>query len=126
MEFPDGLLYTKDHEWALQKNGTVIVGITDFAQDQLGDIVYIELPKVGTQLKKENTFGVVESVKAVSDLYTPVSGEIINVNESLKESLHTLNRDPYHGGWMIEIKIANPQELKELMNQAQYKKLVSS
>lgn len=125
MEFPDGLLYTKDHEWALKKNGNVVVGITDYAQDQLGDIVYIDLPKVGTKVQKGNTFGAVESVKAVSDLYAPLSGEVVKVNEDLKQSLQDVNRDPYHKGWMIEIKLNNPQELNDLLDQADYKKLVS-
>lgn len=125
MEFPDGFLYTKDHEWTLKKDGVVVVGITDYAQNQLGDIVYIDLPKVGTQVQKGNTFGAVESVKAVSDLYAPVSGEVVKVNETLKQSLQDVNHDPYHKGWMIEIKVSNPQELTDLLDQAQYKKLVS-
>ncbi|HBQ21197.1 MAG: glycine cleavage system protein H [Deltaproteobacteria bacterium GWA2_38_16] len=126
MNFPETLLYTKDHEWALNKNGTVTVGITAFAQDQLGDIVYLELPKVGTTLEKGKTFGVVESVKAVSDLYSPVSGEVVKMNDPLKNSPDIINKDPYDKGWMIEVKVSNPQELKDLLTQEQYQKLVAS
>ena len=125
MNIPDSLLYTKDHEWALHENGVVTVGITDFAQNQLGDIVYVELPAPGTSVTKGNTFGVVESVKAVSDLYSPVSGKVIEVNEPLKNTPDTINKDPYHGAWMIKIKISQTGELKELLTHEQYKQLTS-
>ena len=126
MNVPDSLLYTKDHEWALSQNGIITVGITDFAQHQLGDIVYLELPSLGTQVTKGNTFGVVESVKAVSDLYAPISGEVIEVNENLKNAPETLNKDPYHAAWMIKVRVSQPNELKELLTHEQYKKLTSS
>ena len=126
MNTPDSLLYTKDHEWALSQNGIITVGITDFAQHQLGDIVYLELPSLGTQVTKGNTFGVVESVKAVSDLYAPISGEVIEVNENLKNAPETLNKDPYHAAWMIKVRVSQPNELKELLTHEQYKKLTSS
>lgn len=126
MKVPKNLSYTKDHEWALIKDTTVIVGITDYAQDQLGDIVYIELPPVGTKVEKGKEFGVVESVKAVSELYSPVSGEIIKINDSLKNSCETINRDPYDKGWMIHIKMRHPQELQELLNKTQYEELIHS
>src|SRR3989338_7936825 len=125
MNVPDSLLYTKDHEWALSQNGIITVGITDFAQHQLGDIVYLELPSLGTQITKGNTFGVVESVKAVSDLYAPISGEVIEVNENLKNAPETLNKDPYHAAWMIKVRVTQPNELKELLTHEQYKKLTS-
>ena len=125
MNVPDSLLYTKDHEWALSQNGIITVGITDFAQHQLGDIVYLELPSLGTQVTKGNTFGVVESVKAVSDLYAPISGEVIEVNENLKNAPETLNKDPYHAAWMIKVRVTQPNELKDLLTHEQYKKLTS-
>ena len=125
MNVPDSLLYTKDHEWALSQNGIITVGITDFAQHQLGDIVYLELPSLGTQVTKGNTFGVVESVKAVSDLYAPISGEVVEVNENLKNAPETLNKDPYHAAWMIKVRVTQPNELKDLLTHEQYKKLTS-
>ena len=125
MNTPDSLLYTKDHEWALSQNGIITVGITDFAQHQLGDIVYLELPSLGTQVTKGNTFGVVESVKAVSDLYAPISGEVVEVNENLKNAPETLNKDPYHAAWMIKVRVSQPNELKDLLTHEQYKKLTS-
>ena len=125
MNTPDSLLYTKDHEWALSQNGIITVGITDFAQHQLGDIVYLELPSLGTQVTKGNTFGVVESVKAVSDLYAPISGEVVEVNENLKNAPETLNKDPYHAAWMIKVRVTQPNELKDLLTHEQYKKLTS-
>ena len=124
MNIPESLLYTKDHEWALNENGKVRIGITAYAQDQLGDVVYIELPKVGTQLTQGTPFGVVESVKAVSDLYTPVSGEVVGVNEPLKNTPGNVNKDPYGEGWMIEVKLSNADELKELLNYEDYKKII--
>ncbi|MBI3018080.1 MAG: glycine cleavage system protein GcvH, partial [Deltaproteobacteria bacterium] len=98
---------------------------TDFAQHQLGDIVYLELPSLGTQITKGNTFGVVESVKAVSDLYAPISGEVVEVNENLKNAPETVNKDPYHAAWMIKVRVTQPNELKELLTHEQYKKLTS-
>lgn len=124
MKFPQNLSYTKDHEWASKKEDTVIVGITDYAQNQLGDIVYIELPPTGTKVIKGKEFGVVESVKAVSELYSPVSGEIVKINEALKNSSQIINEDPYDRGWMIHIKMSQPEEFKELLTQIQYQKLV--
>jgi len=126
MNIPDSLLYTKDHEWALHENGVVTVGITDFAQNQLGDIVYVELPAPGTPVTKGNVFGVVESVKAVSDLYSPISGEVIEANEALKNAPETINKGPYHQGWIIKVRVSQPNELKELLTHEQYKKLTSS
>ncbi len=124
MNIPETLLYTKDHEWALNQNGKVKVGITAYAQGQLGDIVYVELLKIGTKVTKGSTFGVVESVKAVSDLYAPLSGEVVSVNAPLKDSPETINKDPYGQGWMIELTPSNPDELKELMDYKAYQGLV--
>lgn len=117
---PEHLRYTKEHEWAHDEKGTIIVGITDYAQQQLGDIVYLELPKVGNVLEKGKSFGVVESVKAVSEIYMPVSGEIVKINESLKNSPDTINKDPYDAGWLIHLKPKQANELETLLSQKQY------
>ncbi len=125
MHYPDGLLYTKDHEWTkVEENGLATVGITDHAQESLGEIVYTELPEIGKELKSHSTFGVVESIKAVSDLYSPVEGTVTKVNLDLLNSPSTINSSPYQDGWMIEVKLANKESLKTLMNAEQYKKYV--
>ncbi|NOX35981.1 MAG: glycine cleavage system protein GcvH [Calditrichaeota bacterium] len=124
MNLPEELKYTKDHEWARVDGDTVVVGITDYAQSELGDIVYVELPEVGAQVSQGESFGTIEAVKAVSDLYAPVSGEVIEVNEKLNDSPELVNQDPYGEGWMIKIKISNPAELDELLDKAQYEALL--
>lgn len=121
MNFPDDLRYTKDHEWARAKGTAVTVGITDFAQEQLGDVVFVELPAVGAILTRGASFGVVESTKAVSELYAPVSGKVLEVNGPLVEAPEKLNGDPYGQGWMIVIEPSNPGELGELLDVAAYK-----
>ena len=108
----------------MQKDAIVVVGITDYAQDQLGDIVYIELPATGTLIEQGKEFGVIESVKAVSDLYAPVSGEVIKVNEALKETPEILNQNPYDQGWMIQVKMKDARALKTLLNHTDYQKLI--
>lgn len=120
MEFPEELKYTDEHEWVLVENELVTVGITDFAQDSLGDVVFVELPDVGTVLEAGKPFGVVESVKAVSDIYAPVSGEVVEVNEELPETPEVLNTSPYEDGWMIKIKISDASELNDLMDADAY------
>ena len=121
MEFPDDLKYTKDHEWLrVEDNNTAVVGITDYAQDQLGDIVYVELPEVGTEIDAAAPFGVVESVKAVSDLTAPASGVVLEVNEPLMESPETLNEDTYEDGWLIKIKLSDKTELNNLLTHIEY------
>jgi glycine cleavage system H protein len=120
MEFPEDLKYTEEHEWALIEGDIVTVGITDFAQDALGDIVYVELPQVGTMVEAGKTFGVVESVKAVSDIYAPVSGEVVEINEELPDAPETINTSPYEDGWMIKIKVADPSILDDLMDADAY------
>lgn len=122
--YPENLKYTKEHEWAKIEGGTATVGITDYAQDSLGDVVYVELPKVGAQLKQAAEFGVVESVKTVSTLYSPLSGEVIEVNAQLNSSPALVNEDPYGRGWMIKIKIAQNSEANNLMDAAAYKKTI--
>jgi len=124
MNFPEDLKYTRDHEWARVKGNRVTVGITDFAQDQLGDVVYVELPDVGDMVKKGEAFGVVESTKAVSDLFAPVSGKVIEVNDPLTDAPETVNDDPYEEGWMIVVEAANPSELSDLLDAAAYEKFV--
>jgi glycine cleavage system H protein len=124
MKFPADLKYTKDHEWVRREGNVAVVGITDHAQDALGDVVFVELPKVGAAVKARSTFGVVESVKAVSDLYAPVSGKVAEVNSSLPDSPEAVNKDPYGQAWMIKIEMADPKELDGLMSAADYEKLV--
>lgn len=120
MNFPENLKYTEDHEWVLVDGDVATVGITDFAQSELGDIVYVDIFEEG-DLSKEDAFGNVEAVKTVSDLFMPVSGEIIEVNEALEDESELVNSDPYGAGWMIKIKMSNPSELEELMDAAAYK-----
>lgn len=124
MEFPEDLKYTKEHEWARVEGDKVTVGITAFAQDELGDIVFVEVPKIGQSLSQNVTFGIVESVKTVSDLFAPVSGEVINVNTALEASPEQVNKDPYGSGWMIVLKLANPSELDALMDAGQYREMI--
>lgn len=118
--YPDDRLYTKEHEWIIVKGNIGVIGITDFAQESLGDIVFIDLPEVGEKYDAEDPFGTVESVKAVSDIYTPVTGEVIEVNERLKEEPEKLNEDPHGEAWLIKIKIANPKELEGLFTAEKY------
>lgn len=124
MEFPEGLKYTKEHEWARIEGNRVVVGITDFAQEELGDVVFVELPEPGTAVAAEGTFGVVESVKAVSDLYCPVSGTIIEVNTDLEDHPELVNDAPYEDGWMIVIEASNRAEFNELLSPADYQNYV--
>jgi glycine cleavage system H protein len=124
MEFPEELKYTEEHEWVMVADDVVTVGITDFAQDQLGDVVFVELPAVGAVVEAGKPFGVVESVKAVSDVYAPVSGEVIEINEELPDSPETINTSPYDDGWMIKIKISAPAELEELMDTDAYQEFI--
>ena len=120
MNFPDDLQYTRDHEWARVKGNRVTVGITDFAQDQLGDVVYVEFPDVGDVIKKGEAFGVVESTKAVSDLFSPVTGKVVEVNDPLADAPETINEDPYEEGWMVVIEPSDPAELEALMDAKAY------
>jgi len=120
MEVPKGLRYTREHEW-LKMDGTKgVVGITHFAQEQLGDVVFVEVPALGTELAQENTFGVVESVKTVSDLYAPVNGKVAAVNTDLEASPELVNQEPYGKGWMIEIELSDPGQAGALMSAADY------
>ncbi len=121
--YPANLKYTKDHEWIELNGDKGKVGITDYAQQQLGDVVYVELPEVGARLKQGQSFGTIESVKAVSELYAPVTGEVVEVNSALKDKPETVNADP-HKSWMIVVKLANPGEAGALLDAAQYQDLV--
>jgi glycine cleavage system H protein len=125
MEFPEDLKYSKEHEWVLVEGNIATVGITDFAQDQLGDIVFVELPAVGDKVSKEDAFGVVESVKAVSDIYAPISGKVSEVNDDLPENPEMVNEDAYGDGWMIKIEMNDPEELQDLMTAAEYEEYVA-
>jgi len=114
------LKFTNDHEWAHEEGGVLVIGITDYAQDTLGEIVYIELPSEGDEITKGDPFGAVESTKAVSDLYAPVSGDVVEVNEALLDSPELINADPYGEGWMIKVKVYDQGELEDLMNFEDY------
>ena len=124
MDFPDELKYTEEHEWVLVEDDTVTVGITDFAQDQLGDVVFVELPEEGDQLETGKPLGVVESVKAVSDVYAPLSGEVVEVNSALPDEPEMLNTSPYEDGWMVKIKLADSGELDDLMDAVAYQEFI--
>lgn len=124
MNIPAELKYTKDHEWVKVEGDTATVGITDFAQGELGDIVYVEVETLDETLDKEEVFGTVEAVKTVSDLFLPLSGEIVAFNDSLEDEPEKVNTDPYGEGWMVKIKFSNPDELEDLLSDADYKDLI--
>ena len=124
MNIPQELKYTKDHEWVKIEGDIATVGITDFAQGELGDIVYVEVETVDEVLEKEEIFGTVEAVKTVSDLFLPVSGEIVEFNESLEDEPEKVNTDPYGEGWMVKIKLSNPAEVEELLSADEYSSIV--
>jgi glycine cleavage system H protein len=126
MKFPAELKYTKDHEWAKASGNVVTVGVTDHAQSALGDIVFVELPAVGRTLKAHETFGVVESIKAVSDLYSPLAGKVVEVNSGISDDPSRVNRDPYSDAWLIKLEIADTAQLNDLMDVGAYQKLVES
>jgi glycine cleavage system H protein len=118
---PDDLRYTQEHEWCrVKEKKFAVVGITHYAQDQLGDVVYVELPEVGETVKKGEPFGVVESTKAVSELFAPVSGRVVEVNEPLTDAPETINEDPYEEGWMVQIEMSDPKEVEGLLDAKQY------
>ena len=124
MNFPENLSYTKDHEWLLIEGDTGTIGITDFAQGELGDIVFVDIPSKGKTLKHEEIFGTVEAVKTVSDLFMPVAGTISEINSHLDKTPESVNKDPYGQGWMIKVKLTNPADNTGLMTAAEYKKLI--
>jgi glycine cleavage system H protein len=125
MNIPSNLKYTKDHEWIRVEGELAFIGITDFAQGELGDIVYLEIETVGETLAKEEVFGTIEAVKTVSDLFMPVSGEILEMNETLNDTAELVNTDPYEKGWLIRIKLTDSDELNDLLSADQYKAMIA-
>lgn len=124
MHIPAELKYTKDHEWARIEGEVATVGITDYAQSELGDIVYVELPEVGKKTKQADSFGTIEAVKAVSDLFAPLSGEIIEINHTLSDQPEVINKDPYGEGWLVKIKVGNKSEIYKLLDKSKYEELI--
>lgn len=125
MAYPANFRYTKQHEWADVKGDVATIGITDYAQHELGDVVFAELPKVGAKVEAGKSFGTVESVKAVSEIYSPVSGEVSEINGTLHDTPETINSDPHAGGWLIKVKLANPAEVKDMMDAAAYEAFIA-
>lgn len=126
MNFPETLVYTKDHEWVRVEGDTAYIGITDFAQHELGDIVYVDINTVGKTVGQHDVFGTVEAVKTVSDLFMPVSGEVVEVNSKLDGAPELVNSDPYGDGWMVKVKMTNTSEVSGLMSAADYKTLINA
>ena len=126
MKYPDSYRYTKEHEWIRVDGDVATIGITDYAQGELGDIVYVTLPTKGSDVRQMAAFGTVEAVKTVSDLYAPVSGTIVDVNAALNDAPDSVNKSPYEGGWMIKVKMSAPAELQGLLTPAAYKELIGS
>lgn len=125
MEFPDDLKYSREHEWVLVEGSIATVGISAFAESQLGDVVFLELPAVGDSVAKDEAMGVVESVKAVSDVYSPISGTVVEFNDDLPENTELVNDDPYGDGWMIKIEMSDPTDLDDLMDAEEYQKFIA-
>lgn len=124
--YPENYRYTKEHEWVLVEGGAATVGITHHAQNELGDIVYVDLPKVGSKVEQGKSLGSVESVKAVSDIYSPVSGEVTEINESLATAPEKLNEDPHGAAWLVKVRLTGAEEIKDLMSAADYQKYVGA
>lgn len=126
MNFPEELKYTKDHEWIKLEGDIAIVGITDFAQGELGDIVYVEVETVGEELGQNDVFGTIEAVKTVSDLFLPVDGEVLELNDSIEDSPESINDDPYGAGWIVKIKVLDATQLDSLLSASEYKELIGA
>ncbi len=124
MDTPEELKYSKDHEWISVDGDVSTIGITDYAQGELGDVVYVEMPEAGTLISKGESFGTIEAVKAVSEVYSPVSGEIVEINDKLEGEPALVNQSPYSDGWMIKLKLTDPDELSDLMDAAAYKEMI--
>ena len=124
MNFPDNLKYTKDHEWIRVEGGNAVIGITEFAQGELGDIVYVEIETVGEEVGKEEVFGTIEAVKTVSDLFMPVTGKVLEKNNAIDVNPESVNKDPYGAGWLIKITMSNPTEVNGLLDAATYRSLI--
>jgi glycine cleavage system H protein len=125
MNFPSNIKYTKDHEWIKVEGEFARIGITEYAQGELGDIVFVELPKIGSKLEQGKSFGTIEAVKAVSDLYAPVNGEVVELNKEVQDSPEVVNKEPYERGWMVKVRIENPAQLANLLDVEAYKKLIA-
>ena len=125
MNIPDNLKYTKDHEWILIEGDTATIGITEYAQGELGDVIFIELPAVGTHVSKGDAIGTIEAVKTVSDVYAPLSGEVVEINEAIKDASELVNKDPYGAGWIAKVKISDVSEINNLLTPEDYKKLIN-
>ncbi|MHB1049343.1 MAG: glycine cleavage system protein GcvH [Bacteroidota bacterium] len=125
MNFPENLKYTKDHEWIRIEGGVGIIGITEYAQGELGDVVFVELPSIGKKVEAGQSFGTVEAVKAVSDLYAPVTGDVVEVNKEIQDTPELVNKEPYERGWMIKVTLTKPDEVKTLLDVEAYKKLIA-
>jgi glycine cleavage system H protein len=125
MKIPENLKYTKDHEWLRVEGGEAYIGITDFAQGELGDVVYVEVETVGETIEKEEAFGTIEAVKTVSDMFMPVSGEVLEFNAALEAAPELINKDPYGEGWVVKIKITKPEEINELLTAERYQGLIA-
>ena len=124
MNIPEELKFTNDHEWIKFDGDEALIGITEFAQKELGDIVFVEVETEGEELEKEESFGTIEAVKTVSDMFMPVSGEVLEFNSELEDTPELINTDPYGKGWIIKIKVSNPEEINQLLNSAQYKEII--
>jgi glycine cleavage system H protein len=124
MNFPEDLKYTKEHEWIRVQGDTGVVGITEYAQGELGDVVFVDLPAIGKKVKQGESAGTIEAVKAVSDIYAPAGGEVVETNAVLQKTPEIVNKEPYGGGWIMKIKIANPAELNTLLTAKQYRELI--
>jgi len=124
MTFPENLKYTKDHEWIRVEGDTGIVGITEYAQGELGDVVFVELPQIGKQVKQGESFGTIEAVKAVSDLYAPIAGDVTEINSELEKAPELVNKDPYGKGWIMKLKISDKKELNTLLDVKAYRELI--
>ncbi len=125
MNFPSNIKYTKDHEWIKVEGEFAKIGITEYAQGELGDIVFVELPKIGSKLEQGKSFGTIEAVKAVSDLYAPVNGEVVELNKEVQDSPEVVNKEPYERGWLVKVRIENPAQLANLLDVEAYKKLIA-
>jgi len=123
-EYPDDLKYTKEHEWARAESKSVVIGVTFHAQESLGDVVYVELPKVGSTVTAGTPFGAIESTKAVSELFAPISGKVVKVNDQLVNSPETVNQEPYQAGWLIEVEPSDPRQLDQLLDATAYQELI--
>ena len=126
MDFPKGLKYNSEHIWVKVNGDNALIGVTDYAQDQLGDIIYVDLPEAGYELEQNESFGTIESAKSVSELYAPVSGQVVSVNDSLKDEPELVNEEPYDSGWLLKVKLTNEDELNDLMDQGAYEEYLKN